>query len=65
MVTAIGKMFMIKTEPVSEVIKFVTTSSVISNEVSMVEKVLSIAPLPRRVAAMSTNDPSSLANVNR
>ena len=60
-----GKIFMIKTDPVNEVIRLVTKSSESNNDVSMVVKVLSIAPLPNKVAAISTTDPNSFANVNR
>ena len=56
---------MIKTEPVNEAMRLVTKFSVSNSDVSMVAKVLSIAPLPSKVAAISTTDPNSFAKVNR
>ena len=65
MVTTMGNIFMINTDPVNAETRLVTTSSVSNNDVSMAEKVLSIAPLPSKVAAISTTNPNSFANVSR
>ena len=62
-VTAIGRIFMIKTDPVNDVMRLVTTSSVINNDVSIEDTLRRTVNVKKKIDYVKTQKQSKTQKI--